>query len=170
MSAFDWKGLVKNIAPVLGTALGGPLAGAATRYIAEAWLGNPEASEQDVAEALATASPEQLVRLRELDQQFKVKMKELDVDVFRLEVDDRKSARDMAKANMVPQITLSVLYSVGYFATLYALMSGDLAIGESIRGEFNMVLGVMTAAQIKIMDFWFGSSYGSKVKDAKAPA
>lgn len=170
MSDFDWKGLVKNVAPMIGTALGGPLAGAATKFLAEAWLGKPDATEQDVAEAIAVASPEKLVELRRLDQDFKVKMRELDIDVYRLEVDDRKDARDLAKADMRPQIALSVIYTFGYFACLWVFLTGAVTVAESLRTEFGMVLGVMTAAQIKIMDFWFGSSYGSKVKDAKASA
>jgi len=32
---FDWKKVVSTVAPVLGTALGGPLAGAATKFIAD---------------------------------------------------------------------------------------------------------------------------------------
>jgi hypothetical protein len=167
MSDFDWKALVKNIAPVLGTALGGPLAGAATKFLAEAWLGKPDATEQELAEAIAGASPEQLVRLRELDNDFKLKMRQLDINVFELEVKDRSSARELAKVDMRPQIWLSVIYTVGYFGCLYMFFAGDVAVPETLKSEFGMVLGVMTAAQIKIMDFWFGSSYGSKTKDAK---
>ncbi|MFO0451057.1 MAG: hypothetical protein ACK52I_20770 [Pseudomonadota bacterium] len=170
MSGFDWKSLVKNVAPVLGTALGGPMAGAATKFIAESWLGKPDASEQEVAEAVLSASPDKLIELRKLDNDFKIRMRELDINVYEIEVDDRKSARDLAKVNMTPQITLSVIYTVGYFACLWVFLTGAVTVAENLRTEFGMVLGVMTAAQIKIMDFWFGSSYGSKVKDAAKAA
>jgi hypothetical protein len=162
----DWKSIVKSVAPILGTALGGPLAGTAIKVLAEGLLGNPNASEQDVAAAVLSASPDQLLKLREIDATFKVKMRELEIDVYRIEVDDRKSARDLAKVDMRPQIALSVLYTVGYFVMLWAFMTGEVEVAAQFKTEFNIILGVMTAAQVKIMDFWFGSSAGSKEKDA----
>lgn len=170
LSGFDWKSLVRNVAPTLGAALGGPLAGAATRFIAETLLGNPDASEQDVANAVVGASPEKLLELKKMDLEFKAKMRQLDVDVFRLEIQDKQSARDLAKVNMLPHIVLSSIYTIGYFAMLYQFMTGGVEVAEGLKAEFNMILGVMTAAQVKIMEFWLGSSYGSKVKDATIAA
>lgn len=163
----DWKSLVKTVAPVLGTALGGPMAGAATKFIADKLLGNPAATEQDVAEAVLGASAEQLTNLRKLDQDFKLRMRELDVDVFKLEVQDKDSARRLFSVNIWPQVTLSAVYTIGYFAMLYMFMSGNVEVTADLRTEFGMVLGVMTAAQVEIMHFWFGSSLGSKTKDAR---
>lgn len=170
MTDFDWKSLVRNVAPTLGAALGGPLAGAATKFLADAFLGNPDANEQDVAAAVLGASPEKLLELKKMDLEFKSKMRELDVDVFKLEISDKQSARDLAKVNMMPHIVLSSIYTVGYFAMLYQFMTGGVEVAEGLKAEFNMILGVMTAAQVKIMEFWLGSSYGSKVKDATIAA
>jgi hypothetical protein len=47
---------------------------------------------------------------------------------------------------------------------------GEVEVAEGLKAEFNMILGVMTAAQVKIMEFWLGSSYGSKMKDATIAA
>ena len=163
---FDWKTIVKNVAPILGMALGGPLAGTAVKVLAEGLLGNPNATEQEVAEAVMGASPDQLIKMRELNQTFQVKMKELGIDVYRLEVDDRKSARDLAKVNFWPQITLSVLYSGGYFAVLFQFVTGTVLVSAQSESIFSALIGVMTAAQIQIMNFWFGSSFGSKEKTA----
>jgi hypothetical protein len=163
----DWKEMVRGIAPTLGAALGGPFAGVAVKFLADKLLGNPTATEDQVAEAIVAGSPEQLVKLKELDNAFKVQMKQLDVDVFKLEVGDVQSAREMARVNMWPQIILSTLYTIGYFAVLYIFVVGDVDISVKFKAEFNIVLGVMTAAQVKIMDFWFGSSYGSKIKDER---
>lgn len=91
---FDWKSLVKTVAPVLGTALGGPMAGAATKFIADKFLGNPDASEKEIADALMSSSPEQLIKLKELDNTFAIEMKRLDVDVYRIDAEDRHSARN----------------------------------------------------------------------------
>ncbi len=163
----DWKSLVKTIAPTIGTALLGPAGGIAVKYLGEKFLGKSDATEQDVAEAVLSASPEKLLDLKKMDADFKVRMRELDIDVFKLEVQDRQSARELAKINMWPQIILSVLYTVGYFVMLGLFMAGKINVVTEFKAEFNIVLGVMTAAQVKIMDFWFGSSSGSKEKDAR---
>ena len=89
------KNLLKNIvgavAPTLGTALGGPMGGMAANMIADV-LGcpnNPKAIERAVAEA----TPEQMLELKKVEKDFEVKMKELEVDVFKLEVQDTQDAR-----------------------------------------------------------------------------
>lgn len=54
--SFDWKQLVGSVAPTIATALGGPLAGMATKAIASA-IGCDEA---DVEEVLKDATPNNL--------------------------------------------------------------------------------------------------------------
>lgn len=166
----DWKTIVKAVAPVLGTALGGPFGGAATKFLADKFLGNPDASEGDLATAILGATPEQLANLKKLDQDFKLRMRELDVDVFKLEVSDKASARQLFQVNIWPQIVLSAIYTIGYFVMLYMFMSGNVEVTADLRTEFGIVLGVMTAAQVEILHFWFGTSSGSKQKDALKPA
>lgn len=162
----DWKSIVKSVAPMLGTALGGPMAGAATKFIAEKFLGKSDATESEISEAVLGASPEQLLQIKKLDVDFRTRMRELDVDVFKMEVADRSSARDLAKVDMRPHIALSAIYTTGYFVMVYLFMTGKVQIDAGLKTEFSIVLGVMTAAQTMIMQFWFGSSSGSKSKDA----
>ena len=78
---FDWKSIVRTVAPVLGTAIGGPLGGLATRTIAGALLGDENATEDQIAAAVQSASPDQLLALKKADEEFKVRMKELDIDI-----------------------------------------------------------------------------------------
>ena len=84
------KGLLKNIvgavAPTLGSALAGPMGGMATKMIADV-LGVPN-NPKAIEKGLADASPEQMLELKKAEQEFDIKMKELDVDVFNLEVAD----------------------------------------------------------------------------------
>lgn len=168
--SMDWKSLVKNIAPTLGAALGSPMGGAATRFLAEKFLGDPSADESQLAEALLAASPGDLQEIRRLDKEFRVEMRKLDVDVFKLETQDRDSARSLAsKTSMVPQIILSVLYSIAYGVVLYAFMTGKITVPESQQVLFGSLIGILTGAQVQILNFWFGSSSGSKQKDAIKP-
>lgn len=163
----NWKDIVKSVAPVLGTALGGPLGGTAVKFIAEKVLGDSSADESTVAEFIASASPDKLLELKALDQDFKIQMKQLDVDVFALEQKDRDSARALFKINIWPQIVLSALYIVGYFIVLVAVLTGKVAIPESSQSLVNVLIGMLSTAVPMILQFWFGSSMGSKEKTAK---
>lgn len=157
----DWKALVKSIAPTLGAALGGPMGGAATKFLADKFLGDPNATEQDLADVILSASPEKLAEIRKLDNDFKIEMRKLDIDVFKLEVSDKDSARDLAKVNMWPQIILSALFIGGFFSLTY-IEASNPAISLSDYQK-----GILTAAIPMILQFWFGSSMGSKEKTAK---
>ena len=110
--------------------------------------------------------PAQMLQAKQADQLFKVEMKKLKIDVFKLDVADRASARTLASADMSPHIILSTLYTVGYIGLLWFLITGQVVIAEGTEGMVGPIVGVLTAAQVQIMNFWFGSSSGSKVKDA----
>ena len=159
------KQVVRTVAPAIGTALGGPLGGTAVKYLADKFLGKSDATEAEVAEALAGASPEQLIRLKELDTDFAKHMADIGVDLERIAYEDRNSARDLAKVNMVPHIVLSTVYTVGYFYVLDMFFTGQFQVPESSNGLAEGLLLVLTTAQTLILQFWFGSSAGSKTKD-----
>lgn len=161
-----WKNILKKVVPTLGAALGGPLAGVALAALGEGLLGKSNASEKEIEEALAVASPDTLVKLREMDQAFAAKLKQLDIDVFKLEVEDRISARSLYTVNYWPQIILSSAFLFGYFTVLVLLMTGLTRIPPEFRSTFDIILGVITTNIPFIMGFWFGSSFGSKEKTA----
>jgi uncharacterized membrane protein YbhN (UPF0104 family) len=161
----SWKDIVRSIAPTLGTALGGPMAGAATKFIADKMLGKKDASPQEIQELIVNASPEELIKLKELDQQFQIEMKSLELDVYELEYKDRDSARKLFEVNILPQIILSTVFVLGYFGVLYFLMHSGIDDSSMINNPvFTTILGVLTAAIPQILSFWFGSSLGSKQK------
>jgi len=165
--AFDWKNVVRNVAPILGTAIGGPYGGAAVSALSNALLGKPDASEDELSHAIEKASPEQLVALRKADNDFKVKMEELGIRKEELVFQDIAGARKLFQINIWPQIVLSAFYTVGYFTVLILLMTKTIDLSAEMQPTFNIILGVLTAAIPMILQFWFGSSNGSKDKTAK---
>lgn len=154
----DWTGIIKSVAPTLGAAIGGPMGGVATKYLAEKFLGDGNADPKALEQAILSASPDDLVRIKELDQGFKLRMEELGVDLERIAVDDRKSARELAKANMWPQIVLSTIFIIGYFVVLGLLVGGVVALPDNVRDMANILMGVLTAGIPMILRFWFGGS------------
>ena len=161
------------VADTLGAALGGPLIGSAIAAIGAVLLpGETTPSVDEVAAAVCSASPEALLALKKADAEFAVKMKEMEIDVFRLEVEDRKSARELFTVNYWPQIVLSTLFIIGYFIVLVTVMNGKVAaeVGPSWQPVLNTILGVLTASIPTILAFWFGSSFGSREKTAALAA
>ena len=67
-----------------------------------------------------------------------------------------------------PQMILSVVYTFAYFTLVFGLLVSEkppFAIPEA-RGDIIIgLIGILTAAQTQILNFWFGSSSGSKDKN-----
>ena len=152
-----WKDILKSVAPKLGAALGGPMGGIATKFIANKLLGNENATEEELALAIEGASPEDLARLKQIEYDY-------ETEVLSIQAADRASAREMADKR--PQIILSGLYSSGYFGLIFGIMAGWLILPVDGQASTLMVglIGILTAAQTNIIQFWFGSSSGSKDK------
>lgn len=82
MSALD---IIKSALPWIGTALGGPLGGAAASFVGQK-LGLPALTVDAVKSVLGGMSPEKLAELKNIDNEFQLKMAKLNYDsVFQLE-------------------------------------------------------------------------------------
>ena len=160
--------LLGQVAPTLATALGGPLAGMAVKTLSEALLGRVDGTAQDVSDALASASPEQLSAIKQIDADFKVRMKELDIDLERISAGDRDSARQMQAQTQdwIPRV-LALIITIGFFGILtYMLLNG---MPQSGTEALLMMLGALGTAWTGVVNFYYGSSAGSKAKtDAMA--
>jgi len=156
-------GLLGQVAPTVATALGGPLAGLAVKTLSEALLGHPDANESDVSAALMSATPEQLQKLKETDATFKLKMKELDIDLEKISAGDRDSARNMQirTNDWIPR-AMAIMVTFGFFGILAWL----LVRGVPPSGSETLIymLGALGTAWTGIVQFYFGSSAGSKAK------
>ena len=85
------KGVLGAVAPTIGSALGGPMGNMAMGMVAQALGCKNETKSID--KAVQDATPEQLSELKKIDNDFDVKMKELDIDLFALETADIQDAR-----------------------------------------------------------------------------
>lgn len=166
----DWKSIVGTVAPTIATALGGPLAGIAVKAIGSVF-GIEGGSEKDVAAAVANASPEQLMALKKADQDFAVRMRELDIDLERIAADDRASARGREVATgdkMVPVLAGVVL--IGFFTTVGYVLAGKVELSGEAGAVIGTLIGYVSAKAEQVVSYYFGSSSGSKAKDATITA
>lgn len=155
--------LVRTVAPSLATAVGGPLAGMATRAISEALLGKPDATEAELVEAAKAATPEQLLALKSAELNFTLRMKELEIDIQRIDAADRNSARDreVKTRDLTPRF-LAAAVTFGFFGVLSWMIANGLPANG---GEAMLVmLGTLGTAWGAIISYYFGSSAGSREK------
>lgn len=71
--------IVKDILPFIGTALGGPLGGAAAAFVGSK-LGIPDATIATVTSALQGMTPEKLAALKTADNEFQLQMAQAGFD------------------------------------------------------------------------------------------
>lgn len=158
----DW---IKQIAPLLGTALAGPLGGAAASFIADK-LGVKESTVQAVTDVLNSGklSPDQLASLKAAELDFKKFCEEHKLDPEKLDAADRANARDMQKTtgSKIPGI-LAIVVTVGFFGILIGMMTGTLKAADN--QALLLMLGALGAAWGAIVNFYYGSSNSSQTKD-----
>jgi len=147
------KGLIGGIAPTIGTAMGGPLGGMAGQVLAGV-LGC-EPTPQAIETAFETVTPEQLAEIKKAELKFEAKMKELDVDLFKLESKDKQDARKhFARDWTAKSIGLiMVLFFCAYIAMI-TIMPPEQNSMELI----NLVLGYMGGLVSAVISFYFGAS------------
>lgn len=161
----DWKSVIASVAPALATALGGPLAGIATKALADQLLGNPGASEEEVAQAVQGLKPEDLVRLKEIDTNFKASLLSAGIKLEEIAAADRESARQReikTGDNWTPR-GLAVLVVGGWMTVQWFLLNN--VIDDSMRELIARVLGTLDGALMLVLSYFFGSSSSSAKKD-----
>lgn len=174
--SFNWKQLLASIAPMLGTALGGPLGGAAAGSVVAA-LGldgkvdpkDPKAVEDALAQALM--KPEDVVKLRQAEMDFKRAMAELEIrsvtDLERIASEDRNSARnrEVQLRDWTPRALAGVVV-LGFLWAVWYVLSGRV---QGLRdattiGMIGTLVGYLSAKADTVIGYYFGSSAGSDRK------
>ena len=153
----DW---LKQIAPTIATALGGPLAGMAVSAISKA-IGVDEAKVGDlIANNKLTA--EQIAQVKIAEIELQKQAQELGLNFEKLEVEDRKSAREMQATtrSMMPSI-LAGTVTVGFFGIMGMMFFNQI---DSSNPAILMMLGSLGTAWTGIIAYYFGSSAGSQAK------
>jgi hypothetical protein len=158
------KSILAAVAPGVAAALGGPFAGMATKFLADKFTDGDEAKVEDF---VLSASPEHLAEIKKAGIELEETMAKLGVDLFEAEVADRQSAREMASELQwsSPQVGIAMVFLAGYIGLVFSFMSGTVKVDESIRGEFAVLLGVITAAVPQILAWFYGSTSGSSLKN-----
>ena len=158
-------GWLKSLAPLIGSAVGGPLGGAAATFLADK-LGVESKTIEAVTDALSAdpLTPAQVVNIRLAELDFKRFLETNQIDLARLGVANTQGARDMQTAvrSRTPDV-LSILIVLGFFSILTLMLMGLLRVSD--QQALLILLGSLSAGFGAVLNFWFGSSSGSQKKD-----
>lgn len=153
----DW---LKQIAPTIATAMGGPLAGMAVAAISKAIGVDPDKVGDLISSNKLSADQIAQVKIAEIELQKQAQ--ELGLNFEKLEVEDRKSARDMqsiTKSIMPPLLAGAV--TIGFFSIMVMMFFNKIDSGNP---AILMMLGSLGTAWTGIIAYYFGSSAGSQAK------
>ena len=145
--------IVGSVAPTLGTALGGPLGGMAGDVISKV-LGvenNPASLEK----AIAKATPEQLLEIKKAEKDFEAKMKELDVDLYKLETQEKQDARKHFSKDWTARI-IGVAMVGGFLGYIFLVTLQPPE--QNSEALINLVLGYLGGLASAVISFYFGAS------------
>ena len=156
---------LKTLAPMLGTALGGPLGGAAAAFIADR-LGVDSKTVTAVTDVLNSGkmTPEQISSLKLAEIDFQKFLESNKIKLDEIAAADRNSARTMQATtkSVVPSV-LTMLITVGFFSVLGWMLYSPAVMNSPplliMLGQLGTAWGVACA-------FWVGTTSGSKDKTA----
>lgn len=156
----EFKDILKALAPVAGTLIGGPLGGMALKGLADA-IGIDEPTQEKVAKAITSGNltPEQVVAIRQADDALAVRLRELDIRAEELVMVDRKSARDMQIQTRArtPAVLSWVIVLAAFGLEGYVLVNGiPTAVQDLVAGR---ILGTLDAALLTVITFWLGAAH-----------
>jgi len=180
---FDWKTTISAVAPILGTVLGGPLAGTAVKALSDLLLGKPDGTSEEVQKVVeAGLPPETLVKLKELDNQFKLSLEAAKLDIAKLEAQveqsylaDTQNAR-LANAQNKGTFWMGVCILCTFFVLMalvllacYKILTRGLLIADpgTAAVVFTLVgtiVGYVASNAQTVVNFEFGSARGSAKK------
>ena len=151
---------LKTVAPTIATALGGPLAGMAVSAVSKALNIAPEEVQNVISSNKLDAEQVAAIQLAELE--LKKQAQSMGLDFAKLTVEDRKSARDMqiaTKSMLVP--SLAILIVSAFIGVVIATLGGFAVVDSVLAGT---LIGYLSAKAEQVVNFYFGSSAGSKEK------
>jgi hypothetical protein len=161
--SFDWKSVVSKAAPGVATLLGGPFAGMATTALCEVFGIDAQSPDVDaqIAKAVKSMTPDQVIQMKKVDNELTAKLKEADVDLFKEEVSDKKSARDAHKDSWVPAVLTFMLVALCGVLVYFICKA---AIPTENKVMFGTIVGYLFGELKQATQYWFGSTFGSQKK------
>ena len=148
------KGIIGAVAPTLGTALAGPLGGTAAQAISAVLGCKPDA--KSISTAMSSATPQQLLDIKEAELEFEARMQELSVDIYELETKDIQDARRAFAGDWTPKILAIGLMIIFAAYAFLITVSPPSTQSDTIP---SLLIGTFSGVLASVVSFYFGSSH-----------
>lgn len=157
------KSILASIAPLIGTAVGGPFGALAGAMLSKA-LGKDATDTAGVEAAITSGDPDILLKIKQADNDFKLQMEQLGIAKEKLVYDDIANARgrEIAVRDHTPR-NLAYLILVGTGIAIAATLLGYTKVDSALAGT---LIGYLVSECKSTLTYYFGSSQGSRDKDA----
>lgn len=158
MNWSDIKSIVGNVAPLVGTALGGP-AGAAIGSMVSNALGVDNTPDA-VAEAIKS-DPQAAIKLRQFELDNEKDIRQHAFKVLDVELADKQSAREVHKHSPMPMIiciALTLMVAGGSY------MLFTMTIPADNKQIANLLFGTLLGQWSASIAYWVGTTRSSSEK------
>jgi len=156
------KDVLVKIAPTVATALGGPLAGYATKLITDKLGLASDSSETDIASAIDLAPPSVIAEIKKIDADYKKELLKAGIALEEIGYLDRDSARGREiKLGGLTTPVLAFSIMTGFFVIIYFAMGAGAQMNEMML----IILGYISGLATQVVSYYFGSSSSSKEKN-----
>jgi len=147
------KSILGTLALPLGAAIGGPIGGQAGQILSSI-LGVPN-NPKAIEGAMNNITADQMVELKKAEIDFELQMKELEVDIFQLEVNDKQDARGKFNKDWTARIMgIAVVGGFMGYIFLVTLQPPE----QNSEALINLVLGYLGGLASAVISFYFGAS------------
>ncbi len=159
----DWLDKLKDYAPDIAAAVlsgGATLPQLAMKAVSDA-VGVDVSNEAGLKDYVDSASPETMLKITQANNAFKIRMRELDIELGTAELKNQENARDSHKHSIIPAIvTLGMTIIMG--GVLWALFK--MAIPPENKDVLYMLAGQASALWAASITYWVGTTRSSAEK------
>jgi|SRR5690554_559237 len=151
----------RDVAPTVagGAAMaasgGNPALGALVSSIMGKVVGRPGVSPEEASEAIL-GDPEAIA-------EFRARMRDAEIKELEIRAKDTSSARELIKHSQGP-VVISSLVTAAFSVLVFLVMFVE--VPDSSQAVAYMLLGTLATAFGQVLNFWLGTSVGSKEKDS----
>jgi len=161
----SWINKLKEYAPhIAGAVLSGgtTLPSLAMKVVSDI-SGHDIKDEVELESFVSSASPEQMLKIKQADNSFKIKMKELDNELIETQLGDVQNARKShAQSKMPALICIALTLMVAACSALIFTLS----IPEANKEIAYLLFGALLAKWGDSIAYWVSTSHSSSLKNS----
>lgn len=164
----NFKTIVSSALPLLGGLIGGPLGSQAGSIISRLVTGKDDSSPEQIQNSINNLTAEDILRLKQADNEMSIKLVQAQLDRAKLEYDDLSNARktyidaikesdnDSGFQALINRPPVILAYLLTILLTSFTLLFMFFPIQESARGIMELLIGAFTTCWIQAMSLFLG--------------